>query len=270
MLMRCIFYTNNRIEYPIYIFMKIFDLHNDALTGNGLSKSDDVIYAIWTTKLTCNNVYEIVKANKGKMLAIEDCGIFADEIELLLSSHDFMYVGLTWNESNALAGGAHSLTGLSAKGRQVIKLLNEKHITIDTAHLNEASFYDVMEYANKIICSHTCFYNVKKHIRNLTSDQISAIINKNGIIGLCLVNDFLGGNTVESVLRHIDWFLEHYGDDNLAIGTDFYGTASLPDGLNNYKSFDNLALAMIRRGYSDATIHKVFYENAASYFFGHK
>lgn len=246
--------------------MKIFDLHNDALTGGGNIKDGEIIYAIWTTNLTHDKVISLASEQKDKMLAIEDCGVFVENSDALYD-YDFMYYGLTWNDYNGLAGGANSIEHLTHKGKQLIKLFNEKGAVLDTAHLNRASFYEAIEVANKIICSHTCFYEVNKHPRNLTREQISAIISKGGIVGLCFVSDFLGGNSIEAVVSHIDWFLENFGDKNLAIGTDFFGTANLPEGLTSYENFDKLILAMIRRGYSDSTIHKILYGNAAAYFF---
>lgn len=246
--------------------MKIFDLHNDALTENGAVDSSDTIYAIWTTQLSRKKVYELISENKSKMLAIEDCGIFFDNFDSLLSCCKFMYIGLTWNNSNAFGGGAYSYESLTALGKKAILSMNDRNMVLDTAHLNKPSFYDAIETADKVICSHTCFYNVNHHPRNLTKEQIRAIINKRGIVGLCLVGDFLGGNDIETVIRHIDWFLDNFGDKNLSVGTDFYGTDKLPEGLKSYKDFDRLILEMIRRGYSDSTINKILYKNAAAYF----
>lgn len=257
---------NKSARPPVYILMRIFDLHNDALTGGGKAKNGDTIYAIWTTNLTYQKVVQIAFDNKNKMLAIEDCGVFIDHLTEI-SNFDFMYAGLTWNGFNGLAGGANSIEHLSEQGKQLISILNDSRLVVDTAHLNRASFYEVAEQANKIICSHTCFYDVNKHPRNLTREQISVIIERGGIVGLCFVSDFLGGNSVNDVVKHIDWFLDCFGDKHLSIGTDFFGTANLPKGLTTYKSFERLVLAMIRRGYSDATIHNILYGNAAAYFF---
>ena len=246
--------------------MRIFDLHNDALTAGGSATDDDVIYAVWTTCLNKQKVFDILDGAPDRMIAIEDCGIFADDISSLISRRKIMYAGLTWNHENDLAGGTYSSERLKLLGKDAVRILNTNNIVVDTAHLNEASFYDVIEIADNVICSHTCFNYINDHPRNLTCDQISAIISKGGIIGLCLVSDFLGGNTIDDVIRHIDWFLSHFGDKNLSIGTDFYGTSDLPKDLGCYKDFDKLTLAMIKRGYSDATIHRILYENAAAYF----
>ncbi|MBE5731240.1 MAG: hypothetical protein E7350_04760 [Clostridiales bacterium] len=246
--------------------MKFFDLHNDALTCGAKTVKGDIIYAVWTSRLSYYAAVNLLNTGVGKMLAVEDCAVFADNPRIL-EKYDLMYVGLTWNTYNGLAGGAYSTEGLSAKGVEMINFLNQNHIPVDTAHLGKSSFFDVVDKANKVLCSHTCFYDINNHPRNLTAAQISAIINSGGIVGLCFVGDFLGEPTVECVIRHIDWFLTRFGDKNLAIGTDFYGTSNLPQGLKSYDGMDSLVLAMIRQGYSDSTIRKVLYTNAATYFF---
>lgn len=246
--------------------MKFFDLHNDALTCGAKTVSGDIIYAVWTSRLSYTSALNMLNMGLGKMLAIEDCGIFANNPQIL-AKYDLMYVGLTWNTYNGLAGGAYSNERLSAKGIEMIDFFNQNRIPIDTAHLGRSSFFEVVERASKVLCSHTCFYEIKKHPRNLTAEQISAIIDRGGIVGLCFVGDFLGEPTVESIIQHIDWFLQRFGDKNLALGTDFYGTSNLPQGLKSYDGLDNLVLAMIRQGYSDSTIRNILYANAAAYFF---
>lgn len=248
----------------VYSLVDIFDLHNDALTARGEAVRGDTVYAVWTTELATNEATALIKANSDKMLAIEDC-------EHLPLDYDFpenvMYCGLTWNGFNGLAGGAYSDRRLTERGKALIKRLNDKRIVVDTAHLNRISFYEVAERANKIICSHTCCYMVKNHPRNLTKEQISVIIQKGGIIGLCFVADFLGGNRIDDVIRHIDWFLSAFGDRHLGIGTDFFGTNNLPENLKTYDDFYNLVNAMVKRGYSGAVIGRILYENAATFFY---
>ena len=246
--------------------MKFFDLHNDALTCGANTVRGDIIYAVWTSRISYTAAINLLNMSLDKMLAIEDCGIFADNPQIL-ANYELMYAGLTWNTYNGLAGGAYSTEGLSAKGVEMIDFFNKNHIPIDTAHLCKSSFFEVVERANKVLCSHTCFYDINNHPRNLTAEQISAIIKNGGIVGLCFVGDFLGEPTVECIIRHIDWFLTRFGDKNLAIGTDFYGTSNLPQDLKSYDGMDSLVLAMIRQGYSDSTIRNILYTNAATYFF---
>ncbi|MBR2967576.1 MAG: membrane dipeptidase [Clostridia bacterium] len=245
--------------------MKIFDLHNDALTCGYDVTNPYTVCAVWTTKLSLFAVDKIFELNKNKMLAIEDCGIFATNIEKI-DDFGIKYASLTWNFYNGLAGGAYCDDGLSFMGSQLIERLNAKGVPIDTAHLNQKSFFEVADIAKKIICSHTCFYAINHHPRNLTNEQIAAIIKNGGVIGLCFVGDFLGEPTIDTIIRHVDWFLGRFGDKNLCIGTDFFGTSNLPQNLTSYESFDKLVLAMIRQGYRDTTISNILFSNANAYF----
>ena len=240
--------------------MRIFDLHNDALTGGGKTDNDNVIYAIWTTLLDCVDV--IKKADCGKRIALEDLGGMDIDTAISLSP---LYCGLTWNGFNGLAG-ALTDDELTEKGRYYIEKLNQAEIVIDAAHLNRRSFYQVAEIAEKFICSHTAMNSLNEHRRNLTNDQISVIINKGGLVGLCFVGKFLGEATIERFIAHVDAFIDKFGDENLCIGSDFYGTDDIIEGINDYKSFDKLVLGLIKCGYNDRSIKRILCDNALKYF----
>ncbi|MCL2797345.1 MAG: dipeptidase [Firmicutes bacterium] len=78
--------------------------------------------------------------------AVEDLWFASDEKALCrILNLPLLYAGLTWNRENALAGGADSDGGLTEIGKTVVKKLIAHSIVIDTAHLNERSFYDVLE-----------------------------------------------------------------------------------------------------------------------------
>ena len=149
--------------------------------------------------------------------------------------------------------------------------MNENGIKTDTAHLNESSFYDVakLSYIGPVLCSHTAFYGVHKHPRNLKDAQIKRITDSNGLAGLCLAGDFLTSEksaSVSDAVRHIDYFAGKFGVNCLAIGTDFYGADNFPRGLENYGGFGRLAEKLSRLGYSEFIINRIFYENARNFF----
>ena len=50
------------------------------------------------------------------------------------------YCGLTWNANNNLAGGALDYGNMTEYGQDVVKMLEESDIFVDSAHLNEKSF----------------------------------------------------------------------------------------------------------------------------------
>lgn len=255
----------------------MIDLHNDALLELppkqllpylAKAKRDGVTeiwLAVWTTKLanplaTIKRKQAILRQIKGDPtypichLHIEDAWFLTpDNLDTLIKIHPYS-VGLTWNSANCLAGGAHSKQGLTAFGREVISRLENAGIQIDTAHLNRKSFWQFTKITTRpLLCTHTAFAAVHRHPRNLTHRQIKAIIATGGLIGLCLVPKFLSQDTTScgfhDIIKHIDYFKKHFGRQNLCLGTDFYGTATLPDGVTDYADLTDIFHATVI-GYS--------------------
>ena len=97
--------------------MRLFDLHNDIMTSllaldekkrhmqSFAREENDIIYAIWATKLDCEKFREYAKflCDNSFMFAIEDAGAVG---MCLLDNPppNFMYCSLTWNEDNVYAG----------------------------------------------------------------------------------------------------------------------------------------------------------------------
>ena len=183
-------------------------------------------------------------------------------------------VGLTWNADNNLAGGARGSGDLTEFGRVVVSRLIDAGVRIDTAHLNEKSFWSVASAPKPpVFCSHACFSAVEQNVRNISGDQIRAIIDGGGVVGLTFVGRFLCGSRgnragVRDIYAHIRYFLDNFGVDNIAIGTDFCGTTDLPKGVRNYKGFRKVEKFFLARGVSHEIIAKIFYENAEKFILG--
>jgi membrane dipeptidase len=67
--------------------------------------------------------------------------------------------------------------------------------------------------------------------------------------------------TVEDVVAHIDHAVKIAGIDHVGIGSDFDGISGPPNGLEDVSKMPNLIAALIKHGYSDADIKKIFGEN---------
>lgn len=260
----------------------IFDLHNDfatVLDKSGCERylrttgSNKITAAIWTSELNCaaEKTQEITDMlsrinGRGKIcIAIEDIG-FTSECDLYkkFEFSKYLYCSLTWNYDNAFAGGALDGGNLTDKGKHVIDIINDTSCVLDLAHLNKKSFYSALERANKVICSHTGFNG---HLRSLDDMQIRELISKGGIIGLCAVTAFSGARDEVEFIAVIDRFVQKYGIDNLAIGTDFYGSKDIPESINDYKKFECIFVGLSRYGYSETDIGKIFCNNALNFFY---
>lgn len=269
---------------------KIFDLHNDFYfkLNNDNKKNnyflkykdyiEQVMSVVWTSELNeaeslsaINRAREYSSNEEKTLLAVEDLHFLSkDNLYSFLNEKPF-YAGLVWNRTNCIAGGSFESGRLTTFGKKVIKELEKNNIVIDTAHLNEESFADVLKFSTKpLICSHTAFFGKNNHKRNLKDYQIKEIIKAGGIVGLCFVSDFLNGTnktTTADVVSHIDYFACKFGINHLAIGTDYFGTKHITCGLENYiKLSKNLSQALMKMGYTEKSVNKIFFENAKNFF----
>ncbi|MCL2234548.1 MAG: membrane dipeptidase [Firmicutes bacterium] len=260
-------------------FKNIFDLHNDLLTScedikkyEEENSSHKIVLALWTTRMS-DPVFEMKKAinflncsnKKNLFFAFEDLQ-FVNETNLEeVLKMPLLYCGLAWRDENFIAGGHKSSIGLTAFGKKVVKALSKKGVKICTSHLNERSFYDVLNMGVKCINSHCGLKEFFYHTRNLSSEQVKMIVQNGGIIGLTPVAEFLKNEkekpTLEDFSNLVDTFVQNYGIDNIAIGTDFFGAEPL-EGLSNYDDFDKLHEMLINRGYKKEDIQKIFFDNA--------
>lgn len=269
---------------------KIFDLHNDYFLKIDNEKrkhkyidktnlgAKNIISAIWTSELNeqaamskIESARNFVNSCGSLFLGVEDLHFLSKSNLQKFLSFRPIYAGLTWNTSNCLAGGAHESGRITVFGKSVVKQLEENHINVDTAHLNEESFMDIAKITNQpLLCSHTAFYGVQQNRRNLKDYQLKMIKDSGGLVGLCLVSEFLSGKprcSVADIVAHIDYYACKFGIENLAIGTDFYGTKHLPKSVTNYENLsEKLSDALTKLGYTEKAINKIFYENATHFF----
>lgn len=67
--------------------------------------------------------------------------------------------------------------------------------------------------------------------------------------------------TVDDVAGHIDHAVKVAGIDHIAIGSDFDGISSPPQGLEDVSKMPFLVAALLKRGYSERDIKKILGEN---------
>lgn len=261
----------------------LFDLHNDyptALTesecieyASELSRSGvTAVAAIWTSEFGENALQTVMRitARLRNVDSLKYCPVAIEDMGFLsrcdcVDSFDFSsyaYCSLTWNYNNAFAGGALDDGRLTERGKDVVKAVCGSGCAIDVAHLNKKSFYDVISVASRVICSHTGFNG---HARSLDADRIKELIAARAVIGLCAVTAFTDADTAERFESVIDGFVQKYGADNLAIGSDFNGSDDLPRDMRDYFGLSKVRDGLIKRGYGSTAVDKIFYRNAYSF-----
>ena len=151
------------------------------------------------------------------------------------------YTGLTWNNSNNISTSAKDekergkYGGLTEFGIQVVKRMNEVGMLVDVSHLSEDGFWGVIDNTTSpIIASHSNCYSINPHFRNLTDEQIQAIAENGGYIGVNFYDKFLdsdgekNGSTLDKVIEHIEYIKNLVGIDHVGIGSDFDGGITPP------------------------------------------
>ena len=210
---------------------------------------------------------EIRKRNKlGALLTVEGGEGLQESLFLLRTLYQLGVRGitLTWNQRNALANGASEgpLGGLSQFGFQVVKEMNRLGMLIDVSHINREGFFDVVKHSTQpVIASHSNARALCDHPRNLEDEQLKLLAEKGGVIGVTFVPEFLvppgKEATIESVADHIDYIKQLVGIDHIGIGSDFDGTETVPEGLEDVTKMPALVRILTQRGYKEAELEKV-------------
>jgi membrane dipeptidase len=182
---------------------------------------------------------------------------------------------LVWNFRNELGDGVwESRTGggLTNFGVEVIKEMNRLGMVVDLAHMNREGFFQALEVAEApLIVSHANTCGLLDHVRNLTDDQIKAIANQEGLVGILALPMRVAKTdaTLEDLLKHMDYMVKLVGVEHVALGLDFVkydGPRTLKDrhdplhkieGVKNFEEIEdlpNLIQGLIRHGYNKQEI----------------
>lgn len=217
------------------------------------------------------------------IIGLEGLSGIGDNIDLLNALYMFgvRHASLTWNEENLLATGVRGNPerGVTALGEKAIHLMEKLGIIIDVSHANDKTFWDVYEKTTKpFIASHSncrALCNVK---RNLSDEQLKAISERDGLVGLNSFNEFVhldkDKQDLEHLVNHLDHMVDIMGIDHVCFGFDFFDflenntTDDFVEGdtigtkdFENASKTHNLIAEMKKRGYSEEDIEKVSYKN---------
>lgn len=209
---------------------------------------------------------------RAAFLAVEDARILGNRIERMdiLRDHGVKYLTLMWGGKTCIGSSHDENGGLTDFGREVVKKCFEYGILPDVSHSNEQVTDEVAEMAfqaNKpFIASHSNSYTLYPHTRNLRKKHLEAIIKLGGIVGISLCPPHIcdvattKSCNAEDIFAHIDSYMSLGASDVLGLGCDLDGTG-LPDGFESIRDLYKIADVCAAHGYSEETIHKIFYKN---------
>ena len=179
---------------------------------------------------------------------------------------------LTWNEENALAAGAGGDPdkGLTALGRQAVRRMQAQGMLVDVSHLSDGGFWDVLELAEgPVIASHSNCRALCPSPRNLTDDQLRAIRDTGGVVGLNVYHGFVHTDPSRQTARtralHAAHMAEVMGVEHVACGFDFcefFGPGNEgAEGLEDCSRIGNLFYWLEQLGMTAAERRMIAREN---------
>lgn len=180
---------------------------------------------------------------------------------------------LTWNEENDLATGAGGdpHKGLTMYGKQAVRRMQERKMLVDVSHLNDGGFWDVMDLTDgPVIASHSNCRAICDVRRNLSDEQLQAIRDIGGVVGLNVHHGFVHAEpqqqTVEMLAHHAAHMAEVMGVEHVACGFDFCeffeGTGNEGvQGMENAACAKNLMLELEKLGMNSRERELIAREN---------
>ena len=203
----------------------------------------------------------------GAFLTIEGVDFFQGDIKLwhIFRRFGVLNIGLTWNGSNEAADGVGEDLGRGVThfGKEIIRLNNEHQILTDVSHLSEKSFWDVLEYAKYIIASHSNAKAICSHRRNLTNEQIVAMIRKKVQIHVVYYPTFISSEKIvyiKDLIKHIDHICSLGGKEFIGLGSDFDGIDRKVVHLETAAQHQNLLNELLKY-YSEQDVRGFAYQN---------
>lgn len=227
-----------------------------------------------------NDLRNVIKSNKlGLILSLEGFEPLGSNPELL---NIFYQLGiragmLTWNKLNEFASGTDTNQTISSIGFKAVNLMLELGMILDVSHLNEEGFWDIISITKQpIIASHSNARSLFNHPRNLTDDQIKAIANSGGVIGLVpyfskvdpdnptkVRFDDDSSETINDYIKHIEYIVDLVGYDHVAFGFDF--NIYLGDfgvkGIEDTEKIKNVISLLLERGHNIDDVEKISGKN---------
>lgn len=181
-------------------------------------------------------------------------------------------VGLSWSSGSPYAGGNRAPGPLTDAGRELLEVMAEVGLILDTSHLAEEAFWEAMDrYEGPIVASHANPRAIVPGPRQLSDRMMEALAERGGVIGVVLWNRFLKPDwtpsdgkeavTLQDVAVTIDHVCQVLGDaTHVGLGSDLdggFGAEETPKGIETVAHLSKIAEALAERGYSDDDVARV-------------
>jgi membrane dipeptidase len=180
------------------------------------------------------------------------------------------------------AHGTGAPGGLTPKGRELLAAMEKIGMILDITHLADESFWQALEmYQGPVLASHHNCRVLVPGERQLTDEQIRALIERDAVIGAVfdswmLHPNYVPGKTdnslvsMERVIDHIDHVSQLAGNArHSAIGSDLdggFGTEQSPRELDTIADLQKMADLLRQRGYKETDVEGIMHGNWLRFF----
>jgi microsomal dipeptidase-like Zn-dependent dipeptidase len=199
----------------------------------------------------------------GGFLGIEGAHALEGETANLDRLYDagFRMIGMAHFFDNDMAGSAHGVDkyGLTDKGKELTRRMEEKRVFIDLAHASPKTIEDVLRIATRpVIVSHTGVKGTCDNMRNLSDDQLKAIAKNGGIVGVGFWDTAVCGRDAAAIAKAMRYAANIIGVDHVALGSDYDGAVEAPFDATGVVQITD---ALLREGFNEDEVRKIMGEN---------
>ncbi len=196
---------------------------------------------------------QVLEGDPGNILVMYDAG--------------FRMVGLTHFFDNEMAGSMHGVKkeGLTEKGKEMLRLAEQRKMIIDIAHSSAKTIDDVLTLGTRPpMVSHTGVKGTLNNNRNLSDDLLRRIAAKGGLIGIGFWEEAIGPITdLKATVRAIRYAVKVAGIDHVGLGSDSDGSVPMPMDASGMVLLTD---ALLKDGFTGDEVRKIMGGNLAAFY----
>jgi membrane dipeptidase len=175
------------------------------------------------------------------------------------------------------AGGTGTELGLTGMGERLLAEMERLGVVLDVTHFSDPAFWQALDaYGGPVLASHNNCRALVPHQRQFSDEQLRAIFQREGVIGVALDAWMLDPGwvkgqstneqvTLDTVVDHVDHICQLAGNGrHVGIGSDLdggFGWPQSPSDLDTIADLQKLTGLLAGRGYSEADIAAVMHGN---------
>lgn len=224
----------------------------------------------------------------GIILAFEGCDAITSPAEAeTWFARGVRCASLAHYGAGRYAGGTGTDAPLEPLGRELLAEFERLGMLLDVTHLSDQAFDQVLEtFHGPMFASHQNCRSLVPRPRQFTDEQLQAVIDRDGVIGVACDNWMLSSEwpaqatdgprpprervPMSTLADHIDHICQLAGNaEHAAIGSDLdggFGSEQAPHGLDSIADLQKLDTILTQRGYSADDVALVLSGNWVRFF----